>query len=377
MNLLSIAAAYGVVTAVFQWGWGASLIGLDGPVPIESYVPMMMFAVLFGLSMDYEVFLLTAFREQWERTGDMVVAVRRGLADTGRVVTAAALIMTVVFASFILSDNVVVKMFGVGLSTAVIVDATIVRCLLVPAVMVLAARGTWWLPGWLDRLLPHLRVEGDPVALDAVAAGAPARHHRDLTLLAGGATALVGVLLGVLTAWVLGSRLPGLPDGGTTAVAVSAVLGGLLVLVPALRPGSRTPLLARAAGLVLGGMLALVVVSVLEAIVPPLAPSRTVLTAWALLAVCLLAALLAGRSFGLPVAIGGIAVAVAVTVVPVGVTGLALAGVALLPALVAMLVAAGYRAVVLLARRRDPGTGTGAPVGAADEPDREAAEVAR
>src|SRR5690606_18526726 len=119
MNLISIAAAYGVVTVVFQWGWGAELIGLDGPVPIESYVPMMMFAVLFGLSMDYEVFLLTAFREHWERTGDMTVAVRRGLADTGHLVTAAAAIMVVVFGSFLLSDNAIVKMFGVGLATAV------------------------------------------------------------------------------------------------------------------------------------------------------------------------------------------------------------------------------------------------------------------
>ena len=165
MNLLSISAAYGVVVAVFQWGWGAQLIGLDGPVPIESYVPMMMFAVLFGLSMDYEVFLLTAFNEHYQRTGDIVTAVRRGLADTGQLITAAALIMVAVFTSFVIPDNAVVKMFGVGLATAVLVDATIVRCILVPSLMVLAAKWTWWLPGWLDRALPQLHIEGDPAQL--------------------------------------------------------------------------------------------------------------------------------------------------------------------------------------------------------------------
>ena len=156
MNIVSVCAAYGVVTAVFQWGWGAGLLGLDGPVPIDSYVPMVLFAVLFGLSMDYEVFLLSSVQEHWTRTGDNRVAVRRGLAETGGVITSAALIMVCVFASFILVDNPMVKIFGLGLATAIVVDATIVRCLLVPATMVLLGRWNWWLPRWLDRLLPHL-----------------------------------------------------------------------------------------------------------------------------------------------------------------------------------------------------------------------------
>jgi RND superfamily putative drug exporter len=156
MNLLSVCAAYGVVTAVFQWGWGTSLLGLDGPVPIDSYVPMVLFAVLFGLSMDYEVFLLTAIGEHWARTGDDRAAIRRGLAETGGVITSAALIMVCVFASFVLVDSPTVKIFGLGLASAVIVDATVIRCLLVPATMVLLGRWNWWLPAWLDRWLPHV-----------------------------------------------------------------------------------------------------------------------------------------------------------------------------------------------------------------------------
>jgi RND superfamily putative drug exporter len=155
MNLVSVCAAYGVVTAVFQWGWGATLLGLEGPVPIDSYVPMVLFAVLFGLSMDYEVFLLSAVQEHWARTADNRTAVRRGVAETGGVITSAALIMVCVFASFVLVDNPIVKIFGLGLATAIVVDATVVRCLLVPATMVLLGRWNWWLPHWLDRLLPH------------------------------------------------------------------------------------------------------------------------------------------------------------------------------------------------------------------------------
>jgi RND superfamily putative drug exporter len=164
MNIVSVCAAYGVVTAVFQWGWGAGLLGLDGPVPIDSYVPMVLFAVLFGLSMDYEVFLLSAIQEHWTRTGDNHVAVRRGLAETGGVITSAALIMVCVFASFILVDNPTVKIFGLGLATAIVVDATVVRCLLVPATMVLLGRWNWWLPHWLDRLLPHMLDHRTPVS---------------------------------------------------------------------------------------------------------------------------------------------------------------------------------------------------------------------
>ncbi|MDP9794056.1 RND superfamily putative drug exporter [Catenuloplanes nepalensis] len=146
MNLLSVAAAYGALTAVFQWGWGARLIGLDGPVPIEAYVPMMLFALLFGLSMDYEVFLLTAVRESWDRTRDNRRAVRDGLAETGVVITSAALIMVCVFASFVLSDEPVIKMMGLGLAVAIAVDATVIRGLLVPAVMTLLGDANWWTP---------------------------------------------------------------------------------------------------------------------------------------------------------------------------------------------------------------------------------------
>jgi RND superfamily putative drug exporter len=146
MNLVSIGAAYGVLTAVFQDGRGARLVGLDGPVPVESYVPMMLFVLLFGLAMDYEVFLLTAVREAWHRTGDNRLAVRDGLAATGRVITAAALIMVVVFAGFVLEDDPVVKMFGLGMAVAVAVDATIVRGLLVPSTMAVLGRANWWHP---------------------------------------------------------------------------------------------------------------------------------------------------------------------------------------------------------------------------------------
>jgi RND superfamily putative drug exporter len=161
MNLLSVAAAYGVVTAVFQLGWGSSLIGLDHPIPIVSFVPLLMFAILFGLSMDYEVFLLTQMREHFREYGDEKRAVVEGLANTGRVITSAAAIMVCVFTSFVLSGNPVVKEFGVGLAVAIAIDSTIVRCLLVPAVMVLLGKRAWWLPGWLDKLLPHISIEGE------------------------------------------------------------------------------------------------------------------------------------------------------------------------------------------------------------------------
>ncbi|TDC64335.1 MMPL family transporter [Micromonospora sp. KC207] len=147
MNLVSIGAAYGVLTAVFSWGWGVELTGLSGPVPVESYVPMMLFALLFGLSMDYEVFLLSAVQEAWWATGDNRVAVREGLAGTGRVITSAALIMVTVFAGFVLHTDPVIKMFGLGMAVAVAVDATVVRGLLVPATMALLGRANWWHPG--------------------------------------------------------------------------------------------------------------------------------------------------------------------------------------------------------------------------------------
>jgi RND superfamily putative drug exporter len=151
MNLFSVAAAYGVLTAVFQWGWGVTLIGLDGPAPIESYVPMLLFALLFGLSMDYEVFLLTAVRESWDVTGDNRRSVRDGLAGTGMVITSAAVVMVCVFASFVLSPSPVVKMTGLGLAVAVAIDATVIRGLLVPASMALMGRANWWTPRRSDR----------------------------------------------------------------------------------------------------------------------------------------------------------------------------------------------------------------------------------
>ena len=147
MNLLSIGAAYGVLVAVFQWGWGSSLIGLEGPTPITSIIIVIMFPILFGLSMDYEVFLLSRVREEFVRTGDNVESVARGLAGTGRVITSAALIMIVVFLSFVTSPVPSLKMLGLGLATAILVDATIVRMVLVPATMALLGNANWWLPG--------------------------------------------------------------------------------------------------------------------------------------------------------------------------------------------------------------------------------------
>ncbi|MDE3204319.1 MAG: MMPL family transporter [Acidobacteriota bacterium] len=159
LNLLSISAAYGVVVAVFQWGWGRSLIGVSENVPIEAYVPVLMFAIVFGLSMDYEVFLLTRVKEGWDRTRDQHLAVAGGLSSTGRVISCAALIMVSVFTAFVANNEVVIKMLAVGLASSVLIDATVVRLVLVPAVMYLLGRSSWWLPRWLDRVLPHLDIE--------------------------------------------------------------------------------------------------------------------------------------------------------------------------------------------------------------------------
>ena len=160
MNLLSIASAYGIIVAIFQWGWFGDLLGLGAGAPIEPFIPFMMFAIVFGLSMDYEVFLLSRIKEEYEHSGDAVGSVADGLAATARVITAAAAIMVVVFGSFLLEDNRVIKLFGTGLGLAVFLDATLVRMLLVPATMELLGARNWWLPGWLDRLLPELNVEG-------------------------------------------------------------------------------------------------------------------------------------------------------------------------------------------------------------------------
>ncbi len=159
MNLLSIGASYGVVVAIFQWGWFSSVLGIE-PGPIEVFLPMMFFAILFGLSMDYEVFLISRIREEYVVTGKNATAVSHGLAATARVITAAAAIMVAVFLSFVLGDDRIIKMFGIGLATAIFVDATIVRLVLVPATMELLGDANWWLPKWLDRVLPHINVEG-------------------------------------------------------------------------------------------------------------------------------------------------------------------------------------------------------------------------
>jgi RND superfamily putative drug exporter len=161
MNLLSIGAAYGIVVAVFQWGWGGGLLNIEG-APIEPFVPMMLFAIVFGLSMDYEVFLLSRVREEFDRTGDSRASVADGLAATARVITAAAAIMVVVFGSFLGESDRVVKLFGLGLAMAVLIDATVVRMLLVPATMELLGDRNWWLPRWLDRILPRIHVEAHP-----------------------------------------------------------------------------------------------------------------------------------------------------------------------------------------------------------------------
>ncbi len=160
LNLLSIGAAYGVIVAVFQWDWAGSALGVHEKVPIESYVPVLMFAIVFGLSMDYEVFLLSRIRESWLGSGDNTSAVAEGLATTARVISCAAVIMASVFLSFVLSSSVVVKMLAVGLSASVLVDATVVRLVLVPATMTLLGEANWWMPRWLDRLLPHIDAEG-------------------------------------------------------------------------------------------------------------------------------------------------------------------------------------------------------------------------
>jgi RND superfamily putative drug exporter len=159
MNLLTVGAAYGVLVAVFQWGWGADLIGLGKEGPIEPWVPSMMFAIIFGLSMDYEVFLLSRIREAYDRTHDNASAVADGLAATARVITAAAAIMICVFGAFVLGEHTGLKMFGLGLAVAVLLDATVVRLMLVPATMELLGDRNWWLPRWLDTLLPAVNVE--------------------------------------------------------------------------------------------------------------------------------------------------------------------------------------------------------------------------
>ncbi len=175
MNLLSIAAAYGVMTAVFQWGWGVELLGVDHAMPISSWLPMLMFAILFGLSMDYEVFLLSRVREDWLASGDARGSVVTGLASTGRVISSAAAIMVAVFLGFATEADPVVKQLGLGMAVAVLIDATVVRMVLVPATMAMLGRLNWWMPAWLDRLLPTVDVERSDPSAPTGAATVPAQ----------------------------------------------------------------------------------------------------------------------------------------------------------------------------------------------------------
>ena len=160
MNLLSVGASYGVIVAVFQWGWMSGLLGVGKPGPVEAWAPMFLFAIVFGLSMDYEVFLLSRMKEEYDRTGDNFTAVADGVAATARVITAAALIMVCVFAAFVLAPDRQLKLFGMGMAVAVFVDATVVRMILVPATMELLGARNWWMPKWLDKVLPKIEVEG-------------------------------------------------------------------------------------------------------------------------------------------------------------------------------------------------------------------------
>jgi RND superfamily putative drug exporter len=165
MNLLSIAAALGVVQAIFQRGWLGGLIGVQ-PGPIEAFIPVLMFAIVFGLSMDYEVFLVSRIHEEWQHGHDASGAVHEGLARTGRVITAAAAVMIAVFASFAAGNDRVLKLFGLGLATAVFLDAIVIRTILLPAVLELLGRRTWSFPGWLDRRLPRLAIEPEPASAE-------------------------------------------------------------------------------------------------------------------------------------------------------------------------------------------------------------------
>ena len=181
LNLLSIGAAYGVIVAIFQWGWGASLIGVHTTLPIPAYVPMLVFAIVFGLSMDYEVFLLSRVHEAWIETGDPHRAVAVGIGATARVITTAAAIMVVVFASFVLSTDPTVKMLAIGMAFAVLIDASLVRMILVPSVMALLDARAWWMPRWLEPVVPNLQLEGStaPAALAAPEPAAPEPPYRN------------------------------------------------------------------------------------------------------------------------------------------------------------------------------------------------------
>jgi RND superfamily putative drug exporter len=183
LNIFSIGAAFGILVAVFQWGWLGSVVGVNKSGPVESFLPVMLFAIVFGLSMDYQVFLVTRIHEEWLKTGDNELAVRNGLATTGKTITAAALIMILVFGSFILGGERVIKEFGLGLAGGVLVDAVVIRMAIVPSLMTLLGKANWWLPQWLDRLLPNIGLERSDSGEDPgrqVAGAAPA--HSPVTL---------------------------------------------------------------------------------------------------------------------------------------------------------------------------------------------------
>jgi RND superfamily putative drug exporter len=179
MNLLSIGAAFGVLVAVFQWGWLGTVFEVNRPGPVEAFLPVMLFAILFGLSMDYEVFLVSRIHEEYLKTGDNRVAVRNGLAATGKTITAAALIMILVFGSFILGGERIIKEFGLGLAAGILMDAVIIRMAIVPALMFLFGKANWWFPKSLDRILPRLSVEPDTEELPPAPSDEPGGAHRD------------------------------------------------------------------------------------------------------------------------------------------------------------------------------------------------------
>jgi RND superfamily putative drug exporter len=183
MNLLAAGAAFGVVVMVFQWGWGTSLLGIGKAGPVEAFLPVIMLSILFGLSMDYQVFLVSRMHEEWVHTGDNRRSVTVGQATTGRVITAAATIMICVFVAFVFGGERIIAEFGVGLAAAVFLDAFVIRTVLVPALMHLFGDANWWLPGWLDRILPQLSVEpaDDRVLVSTGTANAAGEPDDDLT----------------------------------------------------------------------------------------------------------------------------------------------------------------------------------------------------
>ena len=183
MNLLSIGAAFGVLVAVFQWGDGGSLIGLTGTSPIEAFLPVMLFAILFGLSMDYQVFLVSRMHEEYIKSGhNNRIGVRNGLAATGKTITAAALIMILVFGSFILGGERVIKEFGIGLAAGIAIDAVFIRMCIVPSLMMMFGKANWWFPKWLDRALPRLAVDADDLTVHAAdeSGSGPEEPEREL-----------------------------------------------------------------------------------------------------------------------------------------------------------------------------------------------------